>query len=181
MGTKQVQMEFQVVADDGVSANVTVTVGGTQVFSGPINQTADVMPDEVFNDTTPFSLVQFDLDVENMPVPSGASNQYGAWVVPKDITVSVTGGSVTLQATKANYSATVGEVLPATVPPTWQTVSGTADTFVELRFASQPVFTPSGISRLNYDANVNTGPGSLLLLDGESVAYQAAMTYYSAA
>lgn len=180
MGTKQVKMEFQVAANDGALAQVTITAGGTQVFSGSLTQTENPLPGQVLSDSTPFSLVEFELDVSDMPVPSGNSNSYGQWVTSTDITIAVSGGSVCLQETLANYTAQIVEVTPATTPPTYQIVAGNASTFNTLWFATQPVWTPTCVGRLNIADNVDTGPGSLLLLDGESVAYQVAMTLYSA-
>lgn len=180
MGTKQVKMEFQVAANDGALAQVTVTAGGTQVFSGSLAQTENPLPGQVYNDTAPFSLVEFELDVADMPVPPGPSNSYGQWVTSTDITIAVSGGSVCLQETLANYTSQIVEVTPPTTPPTYQTVTGDAATFATLRYATQPVWTPTAVGRLDIADNVDTGPGSLLLLDGESVAYQVAMTLYSA-
>jgi hypothetical protein len=182
MGTKQVQMEFQVAADDGALAQVIVTAGGTQVFSGSLAQTENPLPDIVLNNETPFSLVEFELDVANMPVPPGNSNSYGQWVTSTDITISVTGGIVCLQETLANYTATLVEVDPPTTPPTYQVVAGNASTFASIRFANQPVWTPTNTDpgRLIFEDNINTGPGSLTISDNQSVAYQASMTLYSA-
>ena len=180
MGTKQVKMEFQVAANDGALAQVTVTAGGTQVFSGSLAQTENPLPGQVYNDTAPFSLVEFELDVADMPVPPGPSNSYGQWVTSTDITIAVSGGSVCLQETQANYTSQIVEVTPPTTPTTYQTVTGDAATFATLRYATQPVWTPTAVGRLDIADNVDTGPGSLLLLDGESVAYQVAMTLYSA-
>jgi hypothetical protein len=180
MGTKQVKMEFQVAANDGALAQVTITAGGTQVFSGSLAQTENPLPGQVYNDSTPFSLVEFELDVDNMPVPAGNSNSHGQWVTSTDITIAVSGGSICLQDTLANYTAQWVEVTPPTTPPTYQIVAGDASTFNTLCFATQPVWTPAAVGRLNIADNVDTGPGSLLLLDGESVAYQVAMTLYSA-
>ena len=179
MGTKQVQMEFQVAANDGALAQVTITAGGTQVFSGSLAQTENPLPGQVFNDSTPFSLVEFELDVADMPVPPGNSDRYGQWTTSTDITIAVSGGSVCLQETLANYTAQAVEVTPATTPPTYQIVSGNAATFTTLRYATQPVWTPAAVGRLDIADNTDTGPGSLLLLDNESVAYQVAMTLYS--
>ena len=179
MGTKQVKMEFQVAANDGALAQVTVTAGGTQVYSGSLAQTANPLPGQVFNDATPVSLVEFELDVDNMAVPPGNSNGHGQWSTSTDITIAVSGGSVCLQKTLANYTAQTVEITPSTTPPTYQVVSGNASTFSTLWFATQPVWTPAAVGRLNIADNVNTGPGSLLLLDNESVAYQVAMTLYS--
>ena len=180
MGTKQVKMEFQVAANDGALAQVTVSAGGTQVFSGSLTQTENPLPGKVLSDSTPFSLVEFELNVADMPVPPGNSNSYGQWVTSTDITIAVSGGSVCLQETLANYTTQLVEITPPTTPPTYQIVAGNAATFATLRYATQPVWTPTCVGRLDISDNADTGPGSLLLLDGESVAYQVAMTLYSA-
>jgi hypothetical protein len=184
MGTKQVKMEFQVAANDGALAQVTVTAGGTQVFSGALAQTVgSIVIGDVHYYTEPFSLVEFELNVDNMPVPPGNSNSYGQWTTSTDITIAVSGGSVCLQETLANYTAQLFEVTPSTTPPTpprYQIVAGNASTFATLRYATQPVWTPAAVGRLDIADNVNTGPGTLLLLDDESVTYQVAMTLYSA-
>ena len=185
MGTKQIQMEFQVVADDQVSANVTVVVNGTQVFSGALAKTADVMPGQVFDDQTPFSLVEFDLDVADMPDPltsSDPSDQYGQWTTPVDVTISVTGGDVTLQATEANYTG-IWITNPNPTPGQPYIVQkGSADQFYELRISSQPKWNGVELlDRYNFADNTNTGTGSLLVLENETVAYQMGATLYSAA
>jgi len=183
MGTKQVRMEFQVAANDGALAQVTVTAGGTQVFSGSLAQTENPLPGIVLNNATPFSLVEFELDVPDMSVPPGNADSYGQWVTSTDITISVTGGNICLQETLANYTATSVEIIP---PPTnalpYEIVPGNASTFETLRFATQPVWTPVNTDpgRLIIDDNINTGPGSLTIFDTESVAYQVSMTLYSA-
>ena len=175
MGTKQVQMEFQVAADDGVSVQATIAVGGTQVFSGSLAQTTNPLPGQVYDDAAPFTLVQFDLDVADQPIPAN-----GVTTVLKDVAISVTGGSICLQATEANYNLSYQEVVPPTDPITYQPVPGNSTTFVQLRYGTQPVWTPTAVGRLDIADNVGTGPGSLLLLDNESVAYQVEMTLYSA-
>lgn len=181
MGTKQVKMEFQVAADDGALAQVTVTAGGTQVFSGSLAQTTNPLPGQVYYDTVPFSLVEFELAVANMPVSPGYPNSHQQWVTPIDITISVTGGTVCLQETLANYSAQVVEIVPPTDPATYHEVSGDASTFVTLGYATQPVWTPTNTDpgRLIIDENPS-GTGSLVINDNQSVAYQVAMTLYSA-
>ena len=180
MGTKQVKMEFQVAANDGALAQVTVSAGGTQVFSGSLAQTENPLPGQVLNNLTPFSLVEFELNVADMPVPPGNSNSYGQWVTSTDITISVTGGNVCLQETLANYTAHWVEITPPTTPPTYQVVPGNASTFATIRFANQPVWTNPASGDLNFDDNINTGPGSMTILNNQSVAYQASMTLYSA-
>ena len=180
MGTKQIQMEFQVVADDKISANVTITVGGVQKFSGALAHTVNVMPGQVSDDQTPYSLVTFDLEVANMPPlsskgnPAVPSNGHGLWTTNLDVIIAVTGGSVCLQSTEANYTA----VTPT--PPDPKPTTGNSSDFVSMWFATQPVWTPTATGRLVIDDNSNSGPGSLLLLENESVAYQVAMSLYSA-
>jgi hypothetical protein len=182
MSTKQVQMEFQVQANDKISAQVTVTVGGVQKFSGALAHTVDVMPGKVLDDQTPYSLVEFDLDVEDTPNPLTQPNfRDWLWTTPIEVTIAVTGGDIALQATEANYTAQKVEDLPATTPPSYHPVTGTVDKFQLLWFATQPVWTPTAVGRMNIADNIDTGPGSLLLLDDESVSYQVAMTLYSAA
>ena len=182
MGTKQIKMEFQVAADDGVSAQVTITAGGTQVFSGALAQTENPLPGQVYNDSAPFSLVEFEFDVANMSVPPGNSDSYGQWTTSTDVTIAVSGGNVCLQETLANYTAQIVEVTPATTPPTYQVVSGNASTFATIRFANQPVWTPTNTDpgRLIFEDNINTGPGSLTIFNDQSVAYPLGMTLYSA-
>jgi hypothetical protein len=182
MGTKQVKMEFQVAADDGELAQVTITAGGTQVFSGSLAQTVNPLPGEVYSDSAPFSLVEFEFDVANMSVPPGPGDSYGQWITSTNMTIAVSGGNVCLQETEANYTAQVVEVTPATDPPTYQIVTGNAATFVTLRFLDQPVWTPINTDpgRLIFEDNINTGPGSLTISNGQSVAYTLGMTLYSA-
>lgn len=176
MGTKQVQMKFQVAANDGVSAQVTITVDGIQKFSGALGQTANPLPGQVLSDATPFSLAEFDLDVEDLTKPV-TNDDPQSWIISKDVIISVTGGSVCLQSTETNYtSKDWANVDPPDNPQTQYIVPGSASTFGELDFATQPVWTPPAVGRLD----IASGTGSLLLLDNESVAYQVAMTLYSA-
>lgn len=183
MGTKQVQMEFQVAANDGVSAQVTVTVNGVQKFSGALAQTVNPLPGIVTPDQVPFSLVQFDLDVEDMPVdpnsPSNPPSNLGGWTTPVDVTIAVSGGDICLQETEANYVTAVTSITPPTrtTSAVYSCTPGDAGTFVGLTFANQPVWTPTAVGRFNYNDNP---VGSLLLLDNESVAYQLAVSLYSA-
>jgi hypothetical protein len=182
MGTKQVQMEFQVVANDGVSANVTVTMGGIQKFSGALSHTAEVMPQQVLDDQQPYSLVEFDLDVNNLPDPPGEPGQYGQYTTPIDVTITVTGGSINMQATETNYNA--WREFNPNYPPgdRFIIVPGSAGTSESLRIGSQPTWNGTALTdRYNFEDNVDTGSGSLLVLENEIAAYQLSMTLYSAA
>jgi len=182
MGTKQVRMLFQVAADDGLSAQVTVTAGGTQVFSGALAQTMNpIVPGDVHYYTEPFGLVEFDLDVADQPIPPGTANQYGQYTTPVDIGIAVSGGDICLQSTLTNYSAIYAENIEIS-PPAYKMGPGSVGQFAPVRYANQPVWTPEPadpLDRFNFSDNVNTGSGSLPIMDNESVAYQVAMTYYS--
>ena len=154
---------------------MTVTVGGTQKFSGPVNNTTNFISAQPPDPNT-LSLIQFDLDVENMPDPLPNHDQWGEWVTNIPMIISVTGGDIQVQAIRANFNALLidGNVQPKFTP-------GTVDNWFQLRYATQPVWTPPATDRLTIADNVNSGPGSLLLLENEVVNFQIAMTYYSAA
>lgn len=200
MGIKQVRMKFQVAANDGVSAQVSVTVGGIQRFSGALLQTVDVMPGQVFTDQKPYSLVQFGLDVPEMNHNSSGSwrrwdtipdpttldfdqllteetypDDYGFWTTPIDVAISVSGGSVTLQATDADHSW-----IRPTTPALFQ--NGSPRYFSDfLRPCSQPQWNKIPLKdRYDPEAFVESGPGVLLVLDNELLEFQLAMTLYCA-
>ena len=129
MTTKTIQMEFQVAANDGVSALVTVSAAGQQVFSGQLNQTVNPLPGQVFPDQTPFSLVSFEIDVSE---PTAGQTE-----TPVDMVIAVSGGSITLQETETNYVAQLVAISPPTNPPTHTIVPGNETTFYTCRFANQ--------------------------------------------
>jgi len=180
MGTKQIQMEFQVVANDGISANVIINVNDVEIFSGALAKTLDVMPGQVYDDLQPFRQVNFDLIVPDQVMPPGSAQPWGQWTTPFDVSITVSGGSVTLHATESNYVLTTEEVSPPTTPPQYQLVRGNAEVFAQCHFNNQPVWTPPATGRLVYEDNIDTGPGSLLVLDNETVVYQVAIPYFSA-
>ena len=45
MGTKQIKVGFLIVANDQVSANVTIAFNGVQKWSGPLANTNNSIPD----------------------------------------------------------------------------------------------------------------------------------------
>lgn len=188
MGTKQVQMKFQVQATDKTSVNVTIVIENTQVFSGPLNHTVDSMVlEDVHYYTEPFSLAQFDLDVINTPadaVPQNTAN--GQWFVLMDTSITVTGGNICLQGTEANYK-TLANVYGQPDPedwkkPWWNLVLGTPDNFDYLNIGSTPEY--NGVprpDRYDYQIYKDTGCGALPLYDGETVTFKLDMSTYSSA
>lgn len=202
MGIKQVRMKFQVAANDGISAQVSVTVGGIQRFSGALLQTVDVMPRQVFSDQIPYSLVQFGLEVPDinqnsagawrkwMTIPDPTKlnfdqllnvneetppDAYGEWTTPVDIAISVSGGAVTLQATDADHS------WARPITPTLFRNGGPGDFSSYLRPCSQPLWNKIPLKdRYDLESFVDSGPGVLLVLDNELLEFQLAMTLYCA-
>lgn len=178
MGTKQIKMLFQVAATDGVAAQVTITSGGVQKFSGDLAQTVGTLiAGDVQDITEPYSTVIFDLDVPDQPVLHPKTPEEKA--TPVELTIAVSGGNIGLQQTEANFSSVVVEVTPPTDPVTYTLVPGNVDTFNTLNYATQPVWTKPVTDRLIIADNVDTGPGSLILLDGEYVTYQVSVWLYS--
>lgn len=182
MGTKQVQFQFQVVANDGVAATATISIDGVQKFSGPIAQTVEVMPNKVLWNETPYTAVTVDVDVPDQPIPPAEPpNERNHWVVFKNIVLSVTGGQATLQSTQANYTAALVETQPPTDPATYHTQPGTVSDFVPLQFGTTPDWTPYvSPSERDYEPN-GAGPSCFLILDGETVTWDSEITTYSAA
>jgi hypothetical protein len=178
MSVKQIQMKFQVAANNGVAAQVTITSGGIVKFSGDLAQTVPVLiAGDVLNISEPDSTVLFDLDIPDQPVEHPKTPEETA--IPVELTIAVTGGNIGLQDSLANYSSYCIEVSPPTDPVTYTLAPGDATTFKGMDYATQPVWTPPATDRLNIADNVDTGPGSLILLDGESVTYQVSVWLYS--
>ena len=178
MGTKQIKMLFQVAANDGIAAHVTITSSGVQKFSGDLAQTVSTLiAGDVFNYSVPNSEVLFDLDVPDQPVLHPKTPEEKE--TPVEFTIAVSGGNIGLQQTEANFSSVVIEQTPPTNPVTYTIGPGDASTFMVLNYATQPVWTPPVTDRLNIADNLDTGPGSLILLDGESVTYQESVLLYS--
>ena len=172
MAVKQVQMHFQVVANDGVSADVVVAVDGVQKFLGKLTQTVDDLSGQVTSDMSPFDTVQFDLDIDPVvPTPPDTTPQS----ISKQFMISVTGGTVALQRTTANYTGHWGG---NDADPNKNAYAGTADKFIEQKITSQPIWTSMASGRFDITSNPNGG-GTILLLDNESVSYTIEIDSYS--
>ena len=170
MGTKQVQFYFQIVADDGVSANVSINVGGVQKFAGALAHTNSTIPIDVWPDT-PQSMAQFDLDIDNFVTGSGQPT------TNEDITLRVTGGTAIFKSMWANYSVYATEVSPPTTPPTWNTNMGTSTEFVQVLPTAQPTW--NGIPITGNMDFTNTPYSPMTLAPGQALAFPVAMPKYS--
>lgn len=176
MSTKQVQMRFQIAATGNVEANVTVAFSGVEVFSGPLADTTDeIVFGNVMPDATPFSLVEFNYNVPDQthyPEDPTAVLE----TTPVDVVITINGGNAAMQYTATNYNGTWGTGIngPIIRP-------GDAATFQELKPVTQPTWNGVPLTtRYNITANEGTGPGTLLILDGEVMEYQIQIPNYYA-
>ena len=170
MGTKQVRFNFQIVADDGVSANVSINVGGVQKFAGALAHTNSTIPIDVWPETSP-SVAQFDLAVDNLVTP-------GSSTISENITLTVTGGTAIFKSIWANYSSYVTQVSPPTTPPTWNNNAGNSTEFVQVLPSEQPTWNGVPITG-NMDFT-DSPYGPMTFEPGQVLAFPVAMPKYSA-
>jgi hypothetical protein len=170
MGTKQIQTNFLIVADDGVSANVTITVDGISKWNGVLTNTNATIPGADTPDVA-FSVAEFDLEVDNL----GNTSPY---TTSKDITMTVTGGSAIFKSMLANYNGSKLLVEPVTTPPTYTNVPGNSTTFVQVLPTAQPTWNGVPIlTRMDYADGAN---GPMLFESGEVLAFPVEISDYSA-
>jgi len=160
MGTKQVRADFLVVADDGVSASATITVGGVQKWTGDLANTNDTMPDGSTPDNLPYSTAEFDLEIDNFT--SGADPTTNL-----DFTFSVTRGTIIIKSIQSNYTISYETVTPPTDPVTYRAVAGNVTQFVKVELNAQPTWNDQPyLNRYNFA----DGPGPLPLYVNELLA-----------
>jgi hypothetical protein len=166
MGTKQVKVDFLIVADDQVSATVTIKVGGVVKWSGDLADTSDMVPD--YN-TPPVPTVSAEFDLE---VADGPTSQM---TVPEDFTFTVTRGTAILKLISANYSVQGVEIQPPTDPATYNLVPGSATNFVIVAVTAQPTWNGQALTdRYNYIAGGSVMP----FYTGEVLEFPVAMPMY---
>ena len=174
MPTKQIKLQFQVASDNDTTTNVVVTNNGTQVFSGPLTQTtAEIVPMDVRNDSTPYQEVTFNVD---LPAYSNAT-PFNEQFTNITTTIACSGGNVALQAALSNWSPTFTEV-SANV---WQLVPGTADTYVLMDIPEEPLFDGAeNLSLYNIADNYHvTGPGAIVITQPMVITVVHAVPPYS--
>lgn len=169
MPLKATQFRFQVAADDGISAQSTITIDGVTHWAGSLAKTQDVVHQtmELDYDTVPYSLAEFDIDV---PAVSGSMPTHHL----KTCTISITGGTVLM----------VG--IAQTNNPIWQWVPNPSEPppFIANYMGGNPEFSESfdidtqplwnGVALLNrYDIvyNQETGAGAVYIESGETVEF----------
>ena len=137
MGTKQVKVGFLIVADDQVSANVTIAFNGIQKWSGPLANTNNSIPGYDTPDV-PYSYATFDLDIQDTPVP--LLFPINEMSTAKDVTFTVTGGDAIFKTMSSNYGVYGQEITPPTDPVTYQVMPGTSTEFTEILPTAQPTW-----------------------------------------
>ena len=137
MGTKQIKVGFLIVANDQVSANVTIAFNGVQKWSGPLANTNNSIPDYETPDV-PYSYATFDLDIQDTPVP--LLFPIIEMSTAKDVTFTVTGGDAIFKTMSSNYGVYGQEITPPTDPVTYQMMFGTSTYFNHILPTAQPTW-----------------------------------------
>ena len=168
MGTKQVKMDFLIVADDQASATVTIKVDGVEKWSGNLANTNDTIPGPDTPDA-PYSVVEFDLELP------AASSPWLKSITTENLTFTVARGSAILKHILTNYSVTAPD--PATTPPTL--IGGNASIFVGTSYVvAQPTW--NGVPLLDrYNIDVASQPGPMLFETGEILEFPCAIQNYN--
>lgn len=159
MPTKQIKLRFQISSDDDTTADVVVTSNGTQVFSGPLEQTTvDIVPADVHYYSEPYQEITFDVDV---PAFSNAAPAYDQMT---NVTTLITcsGGNIALQSALSNWNPMFTEV-SANV---WEITPGTADSYMLMDIPTAPLFNGNiNLDLYNVADNYGkTGPGAVVIV-----------------
>ena len=178
MGTKQIKIQFLVEADDGVSAGVTITVGGVQKWSGDLAQTNNSIPGPDWPPDWPYAVAEFDLDIDDYVTNT---EQY---TTVEDFTFTATRGTVTIIFLSANYTIdNIPSPTPTSPPPwkeplTWTLVAGNAETFyMPITPSDQPTWNGVPVTSKYNVADNPMGP--IPFSTGEVLAYSANVPKYN--
>jgi hypothetical protein len=173
MTTKQIRMAFQVENNPGETNTVQVQLNGVTKFNGTLPVTGPlIIGGESFSVTT----ITFDQDVADWALDNTTP-------VNTPLTVSVTGGSVVLQANESNYS--IQHTNTGTKEaPVWVASAGNAETYQICNIVEQPTWGGEALlDRYNIEYNNGpvqvTGPGQVEIYSGETVETVLAIARYN--
>lgn len=181
MSTKQIRLLCLVEANDGVAAQLEVSINGVQKFSGLIDQTA-LAPNAVYDfplDLAQFSVVTIDQDADaitSLPDINARNEylQYWTSTLP-DFSASITGGNMTISLMQANYNGQWS----TGVTPSW--VPGTAENWTGIYCASQPQWNGTANPGIfTYPPDSAEGPCAMPINDTQTVSYEIGLTKYNA-
>lgn len=151
MSTKQIKVECYVVADDQVSVNATIAVDGIQKWSGDLANTHSAVPDGGGVDTLSYSVAEFDLEVDDF-----INGQTVYEYKKKNLTFTVTGGTLVIKFIKENYNGAAGD----------------SSDFVELSITEQPTWDGEArIERFYLETGSGPKSGPMPLYAGEVLAF----------
>ena len=171
MGTKQIKVGFLIIANDQVSANVTIAFNGVQKWSGPLLNTNDSIPDYNTPDA-PYSYATFDLDIQDTPVP--LTNEM---TTAKDVTFTVTGGDAIFKTMSSNYGIYSQEITPPTDPVTYQMMPGTSTEFSQILPTAQPTW--NGVPLVSRFDWVDDPWGPMLVGPDELLEFPVEIPWYN--
>jgi hypothetical protein len=163
MTTKQIRMAFQVENNAGETNTVQVQLNGVVKFEGTLPETGPLI---IGGESYTVTNITFDQDVADWATGNTAP-------VNMSLTVSVTGGSVVLQATESNYNVIYTNT-GTEEAPVRQASAGNANTYQICNIVEQPTWGGEALlDRYNIEDNIGpvqvTGPGQVGIYSGETV------------
>lgn len=174
MTTKQIKMTFQVQNNAGETNTVLVQLNGVTKFEGSLPETGPLVVGG--GGTYSVTNITFDQDVADW-----SSTDVDPVNIP--LTVVVTGGSISLENTESNYSATATNTgTPET--PVWISTPGDVNTYQTCNIVQQPTWNGEALlDRYNIEYNNGpiqvTGPGELVVYSSETVQTVLAVARFS--
>lgn len=167
MATKQLKITLQAQPQGETDVTMVVSVNGTECF----NQSVPALGPIVLNEPDPSESVQFDIDV-----PVLVANVDPTVTYP--VTVSCTNGSVKIEGFRDNFVVGFSQIANARV-------AGNATTWSSFdNIVSQPLWNGQALLE-RYDISYNTGPnqvtgpGEILVLNGETVSFDLQINKYN--
>jgi hypothetical protein len=172
MATKQMNISFQVQNTLESTNTVTITLGGTTVYTGTLPETGPVI---IGGDSNPVTNITFDIDV---PVLTSVGNFYSTLA----FSAAVTGATVQIEQIATNYNLSRNNTGTAEAPQ-WVLVAGNNTEFALTNIVSQPLWNgQADLNRYNIEYNNGPtifGPGQVLIFNGETVAFNLAVANFN--
>jgi hypothetical protein len=173
MATKQMNISFQVQNTLESTNTVTITLGGTTVYTGTLPETGPVITG---GDSYTVTNINFDIDV---PVLTSTGNLISTMA----FSAAVTGATVQIEDITTNYNVSFVNTGTAETP-VLEPVAGTDTAFALTNIVSQPQWNGAAdLNRYNIEYNngpiQDTGPGEVLIYSGETVAFNLAVANFN--
>ena len=164
MTTKTVKVFLQAKSATANPLNLEVKMDGVSVYNSTVADTSVLTPGV----TDPNTSFTFDIDVDTLVPNSGITT------VTKTFTVTPTGGDVKIENFTSNYTLWFD--------PSGTAVNGNATDFWTMSITAQPTWNGQALTqRYNFVANTNTGPGELVINNGEECEVVVAVPLYNSA